>query len=400
MSTHEIGLWSGLAGGLLTLAALTLTDLFFGHRSLGAVRNAIFVLLGGAAVIVVSGLPEVMFPGLDGRGLSATKVAIGPLAAGLILYYLGQWFGGAREDIVVHRTATWGSRCILLTSAGLILASQLFLPEHHNNLLAAGGAVTLLAALLGIGISSRAAHRGDPLAPWMALACVLLFFMTAGVYLRAMQAPQLGLGTWAFTVALGLAYFVLTVALVAKRNNDNLRLARLARMDPTIEPTTGLPSGASLVSKVEHAFWLAANKQGRCTVVCIHLHNLYELADSVGHGVDYQIMLIMAARIRRVVGFRCLVGIYHPRCFVVVLDTDRHRERIGTTLLRLRASLPQPMKVLGTDAQTHAFTPNVGLGLVETAAENANPLNVLHDAEREAQFANSNSSEDFVRTTS
>ena len=400
MSTHEIGLWSALAGGLLTLAALTLTNLFTGPRSLGAVRNAIFVLLGGSAVIIVSGLPEVLLPNLDGLGLRATKVVIGPLAAGLILYYLGQWFGGAREDIVVHRVATWGSRFILLASAGLIVASQLLGREHYNSSLAAAGAVTLLAALLGMGISIRAASRGDPLAPWMALACVLLFFMTAGVYLRALQAPLLGMGTWTLTVILGVAYFVLTVALVTKRNSDNLQLARLARMDAAIEPTTGLPSGASLVSKVEHTFWLTARREGRCTVVCIHLRNLYELADSVGHGVDYQILLIMAARIRRVVGFRCLVGIYHPRCFVVVLDTDRHRERIATTLLRLRASLPQPMKVLGTDAQTHAFTPIIGLGLVEAAAEKSNPLDVLHEAEREAQYATPTPSGDFTHTGS
>lgn len=382
---------------MLTLAALSLTDLFSVRRSLGAVRNAVFVLLGGSAVIIVSGLPEALFPGLTGRGLSTTKVAIGPLAAGLILYYLGQWFGGAREDVVVHRIATWGSRFILLASAGLIVATQVA-PYEHNSLLAVAGALTLLAALVGMGMSIRATNRSDPLAPWMTLACMLLFLMVAGVYLRGMQVSFLGVGAWALTVVLGLAYFVLTVALVGKRNRDNLQLSRLARMDPIIEPTTGLPSGSNLVSKVEHTFWLAARRQGRCTVVCIHLHNLYELADSVGHGVDHQILMIMAARIRRVVGFRCLVGIYHPRCFVVVLDTDRHRERIATTLLRLRASLPQPMKVLGTDAQTHAFAPVIGLGLVETTAENANPLNVLHDAEREAQYANPTPSEDFIKT--
>ena len=399
MSTHEIGLWSALAGGLLTLAALSLTDLFPLGRNLGAVRNAVFVLLGGTAVIVVSGLPEALFPGLTSHGLTTTKIAIGPLAAGLILYYLGLWFGGPREDVVVHHIATWGSRFILLASAGLIVSAQIAPSEYISNLLAVAGAITLLAALLGIGMSIRATHRNDPLARWMALACILLFLMAAGVYIRGLQVSFVGLKTWALTVALGIAYFVLTVALVGKRNRDNLKLSRLARMDPIIEPTTGLPSGSSLVSKVEHAFWQAARRQGRCTVVCIHLRNLYELADSVGHGVDYQILLIMAARIRRVVGFRCLVGIYHPRCFVVVLDTDRHRERMSTMLLRLKASLPQPMQVLGTDAQTHAFTPTIGLGLVEASAESANPLDVLHYAEREAQYSNPTSSEDFVKTT-
>ncbi len=397
MSTHEVSLWSALAGGLLVLAVLALVDLFAVRRSLGALRNAIFVTLGGAAVVIISGLPEALFPALQSDAMSTIRIAIGPVAAGLILYYLGQWIGGMREDPVVYRISSWGCRAMLLATLCLIAAALMISPQSDRVLGAAGG-VVLLAVLLGFGLAARAAVLGDALARWMAASCVMLLFTTLGLYLHAMQPPYFGIYTSILTAVFTLAHFILAIVLVGKRNRHLRKLNRLARLDPAIEPTTGLPAGASLVSQIEHAFWVAARRKGHCLVVCIYLSNLYELADTVGHGADSQILLAVAARIRRVVGFRCVVGVYHPRCFVVVLDADRHRARVASTLLRLRAFLPQPLEVQGTDAQMHSFTPVVGVGLVEAAPQSAKALDVLHEAERQAQFGQAVQSEDFIET--
>lgn len=386
MSIHEIGLWSALAGGLFTLVILTLSDLFSEQWNLGALRNAVFVLAAGGAVMMVTGLPEILFPHWDGLALRMLKASVGPLVAALTLYYLGQWMGGAREDVVMYRITTWGSRTLVLFAMCLAFATTIVPSEDFWKVLVTTAAVTLLAALLGVSLALRASALGDPLARWMAVSCGVLFFMSMGIYLKGLQIP-LGMVAWIFTAVLTITFFVLTTVLVRVRNLENRRLGQWINLDPSIDPTTGLPSGASLVSKVEHTFWLTGRRHGRCTVICIHLRNLYELADTVGQGADYQILRVMAARIRRVVGFRCVVGVYHPRCFVVVLDADQYRDRLSSILSRFREFLPQAIPILGTDSRERMFAPVVGLGLVEASATQARALDTLHEAERQSQYS-------------
>ncbi|WP_028604205.1 hypothetical protein [Ottowia thiooxydans] len=396
MSISEIALWSALAGGLLTLFALTVSLFLSDRRSPGTLKNVLFVTATGSSVIIVCGLPEVLFPQVSTLAWLIAKVSVGPLSAALTLSYLNLWMGGSREDRPVHRLLLWGSRALLLAGLALAVSAALAPPHQFEQVLLAAALVNLFAVLLGIGVTTRAAVLGDPLAGWMTVACVLLFFMTSGLYLRALEVP-LGLGVWALTAVLTLAYFLLTSVLVSLRNHENRRLAQLARLDPTVEPSTGLPSGASLVSKVEHTLWATGRKQNRSTVICIYLSNLYELADTVERGADSQILPVMAARIRRIVGFRCVVGIYHPRCFVIVQDAERLKERSNSTLPRLRTLLPQSMQVLGPDAKTHTFKPQIGIGIVETAA-GRKALDVLHEAERQAQYSSPVESEDNIET--
>ena len=55
MSIAETAIWSAMFGGLLTLAALALGDVL-GNRSPDAARNLVFVLIPGAACLVMTGL--------------------------------------------------------------------------------------------------------------------------------------------------------------------------------------------------------------------------------------------------------------------------------------------------------------------------------------------------------
>jgi GGDEF domain-containing protein len=122
-------------------------------------------------------------------------------------------------------------------------------------------------------------------------------------------------------------------------------------------------------------------------VVCLYLRNLYELGESVGHGVDHQILAAMAARIRRAAGFRCVVGLYHPRCFVVVISADKSHQFVNTIVSRLRALVAKPLTVVGQDEARHDFLPRLGIGVVTINPANASPMDVINDAEREALAA-------------
>jgi len=208
--------------------------------------------------------------------------------------------------------------------------------------------------------------------------------MTAGLYLRGLHIAGFGLGTWISTAAVTVAYFLMATALVIMRIRQSRQLARLASLKFGADPATGLPTGSVLLSKVEHAFWRTARFHGECTVVCLHLRNLYELGETAGHGVERQILAAMAARIHRAAGFRCVVGLYHPRCFVVVISADKRRRFVNMTVMRLRHLVADPLSVVGLDGARHDFTPLLGMGVVTLNPANADPLDAINEAERDA----------------
>jgi GGDEF domain-containing protein len=372
-----------MSGGLLTLAALAIADVLF-NRSIGSYRNLLFVLITSTSCVVITGLPEVFFPGIPERTMMLLKASMGPLSGAIALNFLGIWLGGMREDLIVHRITAWGSGTLLFSAIALVLLAAQVASQDFRTLLEATAVINLAGVVLGIVVSVRAATLGDPLARWMVLACACLAAMTTGLYLRGLQVQGFGLGTWILTASITVAFFLIATVLIILRIRQSRQLARLARLQLGADPATGLPTGSVLLSKVEHAFWRTTRFNGECTVVCLHLPNLYELGETAGHGVEHQILAAMAARIRRAAGFRCVVGLYHPRCFVVVISADKRRQFVNMTILRLRHLVADPLSVVGQDGAHYEFTPRLGMGVVTLNPANAQPLEVINDAERQA----------------
>jgi GGDEF domain-containing protein len=379
----EVVVWSAMLGGLLTLVAAAMADAVV-NRSVNSWRNLLFVLITGLSCVIITGLPEVLFPALPDPLVMLLKVSMGPLSAAIALSFLGIWLGGTQEDVIVHRITTWGSVTLLFSAFALALLAAQATGQQYRPLLLTAAAINLVAALLGVGVSVRAALLGDPLARWMALACACLTVMTIGLYLKGLHIQGFGLGTWIVTAVCTLGYFLIATVLIVMRIRHGRQLARLTRLQFGADPATGLPTGSILLSKVEHAFWRTARLHGECTVVCLHLRNLYELGESAGHGVDHQILAVMAARIRRVAGFRCIVGLYHPRCFAVVISADKYRKNVNTTVLQLRKLISDPLSVVGLDQERHEFTPQLGVGVITVDPASADPLDAINTAERRA----------------
>ena len=383
MSISEIAVWSAMLGGLLTLAALAFADVL-DSRTHGAVRNLLFVLVTGASCVVITGLPEVFFPALPERLMMVLKASLGPTAGAMALYFLGNWLGGVREDALMHRLTTWGAAVLLLASLSLAAIATRAPLAHFRALLMAAAVVNLIPVLLAFLAVMRATRLGDPLARWMLLAIGCLAVMTTGLYLRGLEVPGLGLGVWALTAAVTLVYFLMASVLGLLRNRHNRELARLSRLQQGADSATGLPTGSALLAQVEHAFWRTARRHGECTVICLYVSNLYELAETAGPGVEGQILITLAARIRRAAGFRCVVGLYHPRCFVVVTTADRHQPPVAEVLLHLRSAVSHPLTVMDEKKSRQLFRPRLGLGVVTLDPEGVNPMDVLNDAERHA----------------
>ncbi|MBS0316980.1 MAG: hypothetical protein JSR49_07650 [Proteobacteria bacterium] len=386
MPQAELFIWSALLGSLLTFTVLATAAIAADPRSVASWYRVTFVLLIGAALIVNTDLLHTLWD-LPGDSTQAwLKSFIGPLAAGVSLYYLGQWMGGIREDPLVHRITQWGGLLLCICAGVLALVALMLPPTSLHDLLWVTATVSVLGALLAVLVSVRSTVLGDPLARGMLLACLALTLMTAGIYAHLLQLPGVGPGIRALTSVAALVFLAVAMALVDRRDREIKRLARLSRTaDPTVEPATGLPIGAKLVSELEHVFWRTQRLNHRCAVMCLYLRNLYQLSQGLDAAAEYQILVAMAARIRRAAGFRCVVGMYHPRCFVVVIDVDLYRQPPEVALRRLSAFACEPMTVRWGDTEPRKFHPEVGLAMTVTDAAGATPLDVLNATETAAQ---------------
>jgi GGDEF domain-containing protein len=381
VNTSELLVWGSMMGGLLTIALVALADLLL-SRSLASVRAMVFVLLLGGSALLMTSLPTVLFPELPDLALLTLQASLGPLCGAMSLTYLALWLGVAVEDRVVHYLLSWGAVAQVIVAATLaawVALAKVHQPELY---LQVGAIASAFGLAMGIAAAVRAKYLGDQLAGWMVLACFFLAGMVLGLYAYRLVPARFDWQTMAITVFCTIGHFLVVTALAVRRNRHNRQIQRLAGLARGADPATGLPTGSVLLSKVDDAFWRSARRNGECTVVCVHLGNLYELGEKAGHSVDQQILSAVTARIRRAVGFRCVVGLYHPRCFVIVISGLRQESLVARSLDRIKMVLDKPLSVVGLDEAFHVFTPRYQLGVVTVAAATADPVTVVDEAER------------------
>jgi GGDEF domain-containing protein len=393
MEPRELIIWSAMLGGLLTLATVAVADVAM-HRSVAAWRGLAFLLTTGFSALLLTGLAEYFFPALAGRPLLVLKTSLAPLSGALALTYLGLWMGVAAEDTVVRVTTIWGSGG-LLTGAAAMAALSLISPEENaTNLLTITAVLNGLAVVFGAIASMRAVVLGDQLARWMVVACLFLAITVAGLHSHNLMMPNPGTAALLTIAFSTVAFFLVVTALGIRRSRMIRQLTRLAGLSLGADPATGLPRGSVLLSKVDDAFWRSSRMHRECTVVCLHVRNLYELGEIAGHQVDQQILVALAARIRRAVGFRNVVGLYHPRCFVVVISAVKQPRMLQSTVLRLRYAMSKPLTVVGDGEGNHSFIPRFGIGTITVNATEADPATVIDQAERMAFAADSGPDEE------
>jgi len=390
--TMETVIWSVMLGGLLTIGTLAVADVFI-NRTLAAWRGLLFMAVTGASCVLLSGLPQDLYPDLPIIPVLILKSSLGPLSGAMVLMYLKQWLGVAADDRYVHYSIHWGSN-VLLSSALIIAALSVVLGiTHDTEIFMLAAALDGLAVVLAAFTSLRAAQLGDQMGRTMAFGCLFLAISLAGL-LNHQLTPEGGNHYfWALTSFSTVVFFMIMVMLAINRNRQIRELQRLSHIALGLDPVTGLPRGSVLLSKVDDAFWRSSRLGASSTVFCLHLRNLYELSEAVGPSVDLQIQAAMAARIRRAVGFRCVVGLYHPRCFVIVMTAVKQPRVVHKMSERLREIMCEPLDVLGNNDSVHHFTPWFNVGAVIVTEPTTLPADALDEAERIALASEPNASE-------
>lgn len=383
MSVWELVVWSGMAGAIALLCLVVLGDCLV-QRTAAAARGLAFIALTGGAAVWMSGLPGALFPALDPRIVLVGKCTLGPLAGALALSYLGTWLGADRDDPLTRWVVLLGSLLFVVAAAALGFAVALGSPRPPQDLLLISAAVNLISVATAGFVSVRAAVMGDGLARWMVLACAFLGLMVVGLYAKGMALAGPGLLSWVVTALATVAYFLIVIVLTIRRSREMRRLRRLADGLTVQALDIPMPQGSQLIPRVADVMWRSQRLERPCVVAAIAVRNLYELGDELGHGVEAQILSVLAARIRRHVGFRNVVGLYHPRCFVLAVSPGQDPRRgvlLAETLLR---SMRARVRV-GPADHRFDFWPAVGMGVVEMGRSQPHSLQAALSAINRAE---------------
>ncbi len=379
MQTSELVVWSAMLGGLTTLAAFALADALI-RRSMASWRACVYVALTGTACLLLTGLVPALLPDLSLQIIHMLQNSMGLLSGALALNYLGLWMGVGAEDRIVRNTIIYGSTGLVLAACTMAVLTLLSPEQRWRDLLLVTAVINALSVLLPAIASARAVYLGDLLARGIFGSTALLAVVVFGLYARGLEI-DLGIVVWTLTAICTVGFFMLGTYMGLRRDRMNRKLERLAGLAQGNDPATGLPKGSVLISKIDDAFWRSGRKGQQCTVICLHLRNLYQLADAAGHNADKQILSAMSARMRRAVGFRNVVGLYHPRCFVVVISTDSQSRLVEKLLQRLHYLMAKPLHVMGPDFSSHVFVPRFGIGAVAVTNQEASPAAVIDQAE-------------------
>ena len=388
MLLPETLIWAGLLGSLFTVSVFITVRIAMAPRSVGAWRQLFYVLLISSVLSIHSNLLQELWPTPRTRAFQAwAQIFAGPLTAGVALRYLGKWMGGLRSDRVLRYSTQWTGSLLIACAAVLALLGLRQEQQTLEQWLWPVAAITLLGASMGVVGSLRGVVLGDRLARWMLAACIMLVLTTAGLYVYSLRLLDAGTLLAVLISLTALGFLVLATVLVDQRNRETRRLARLAAADFSVEPATGLPIGASFVSQLEHEFWRVRRRNGQCAVLCVYLHNLDEVGRALGPSAEYKVQVAMAARITRAAGFRCTVGLYHPQCFVVVIQMGRHGRLSDPVQERLHTLACEPMTVHQVDGSAFIFEPQGSLAMTLTDADAESALEVLNATEAAAQRA-------------
>ena len=379
MSNTELSIWSALLGALLTFFGAALADALR-NPTLAAWRALGFIVLTGSSSMIMSGWLEHMAQIQDPAWLLPAKVALGPLSGALALLYLGIWFGKLAQDAWLDHLIHWGSFAQCFAGA-LLLGSALIWPGHGYTLLCITFAVNILSVIMAISAAARGVALGDRLASAMVVACICLAMMVIGLYAKGLGLASSNL-LWALTAISTATYFLITTVLTLQRNRQTRLISKMAGGMAQTDEITGLPVGGMLLSRIDDAMWRSVRIERECAVLAIWIDNLYMFNEEIDRSIEHEIRHVLAARIRRAIGFRHILGLQQSRCFVVGISALSTRQRVLDNAMTLVLNLQRPMQVGVMLGHSQMYEPQISIGIVFVGLGHmTDPLNAMDQAQ-------------------
>lgn len=379
MVSSQLAIWSAFGGCVLTLLGTALLRALV-HRSRGAAYLMLFITVAACGVLLLSGVPETLWPALEGTPWQWVKLAVGPVAGAVALWLLGSWLAASRRDRMVRYIISLGA--LALAAAGVVVpVLAMVFPERLPGLFWVVALVDAVGVVLATLAASRAAMLGDRLARGMAASCVPLAVAVAGLHVMAADTQG---SPWPaeMAVALAAAAYLLTVTwLFSQRASQLRRLREASRAGDGVDALTKLPQAGALFRQAEEALQRSLRLRRECVVIAIKVPNLYTANAEAGYDADHDILIALAARIRQLVGVHDLVGLYHATCFVVVVPAVESAGAVRSHGMRLADEMRQLVRLSGGAGFDVNFRPDVSVGILRVNAHVSDASLALEEAE-------------------
>jgi GGDEF domain-containing protein len=97
------------------------------------------------------------------------------------------------------------------------------------------------------------------------------------------------------------------------RNRQRRLIVRMSEGIAKTDEITGLPVGGTLLSKIDDALWRSVRIDAECAVMAVWIENLYLYNDVLDTSIEHEIRHVLAAKIRRAIGFRPVLGLQQSR---------------------------------------------------------------------------------------
>ncbi|MGE4241642.1 diguanylate cyclase domain-containing protein [Ramlibacter sp.] len=379
MSVLELVIWSmamGAMGAVVLFGAVEAAV----NRSRASAQALAYHLLTLLFVFFMSGLPGQIWPALDPHLLRIVQVVIGPACNAMGDFWVRGWLQARQRDGVMASGLRAGA--FVTPLAGV---ACLALPWDHQ--LPASAAVCLLNGAMLLWLTVRAHLLGDRLALGMAAGGALALPAIAGLYGQASGVWELGTFSQG-VVAFCAVVFTGSVGLMVwlrSRQDSAVRAGRSALAQ--LDPLTQLFSAFALVQKLVRAQRRRRSTGRDGAVVAIIVFDTENLAAQVGASGLNELFVAMGHRIQSEVGVVNPVGRYWERCFIVLVETIPTPAHLRTLGLRIASALRRPLDVSGANRTRIRLQPDVGVGIVHLTPGSTAVEDILHDAQRLAEFA-------------
>jgi GGDEF domain-containing protein len=385
MSSAELSIWAAMLGALLTFFGAALADAVR-NPTVASWRALAFIALTGGSAIIMSGWVEHVMQIQGAAWLMPAKVALGPLSGALALLYLGIWFGDLTQDNWLNRLIHWGCTAQCIAALALLLGITLD-PLQGKSFLIAAFVVNLVSVILALMAAARGMALGDRLASMMVVACVCLGVMVIGLYSKGLGLASSNV-LWSLTAICTSAYFLITTVLTIQRNRQRRLIVKMSEGIAKTDEITGLPVGGTLLSKIDDAIWRSVRIECECAVMAVWIDNLYMYNEEIDSSIEHEVRHVLAARIRRAIGFRHTLGLQQSRCFVAGISAVQHQQRVCDKAAGLASHLQRSMQVGVMLGQTRVYEPAIGIGLVFVGLGHmTDPLSAMDQAQTLAKRA-------------
>lgn len=378
MTAVGIMTWSLALGAIAAVALVRALDLAV-RPSASRAHSAAFHWVVFCFVAALSGLAEVVAPGLNPERLRAVQTLAGPLCVGVSALWIDGWLNARHRERMMTRTLRLVALLAPLT--GLF---ALALPTVHQ--LPVAAAVSLTASAVTLGLIWRAAQLGDRLAPQMALGCLLTLPAIGGLYATAMAWPAVT-WQWQALFALCAALSNALTGLVLWRRDRQDWWVRQELSGADFDPVTRLRTGVAFGQRLFRAQLRMRRTRREGAVLAVLVFNSASVTAQAGPRAANEMFVALARRIQRQVGVVNPVGRYYDNCFVCLIETIDAAVWLRTLALRLACALRRPLEVRTAAGQPLEIHPDVGVGVVHLTRKHEDMDVALYRAEGMAAAA-------------